>query len=80
MPPPSQDVIPEPESKENKKFKTKSSTQQPKSTPPVPILSQKLQMLQTQPIIDLTDDDDDKDFVQTIPAMSQRSGKKLKLI
>ncbi|CAF1225283.1 unnamed protein product [Adineta ricciae] len=83
MPPPSQiptqDVTPVSERKENKKFKSKSSTQQSKSTPPVPILSQKLQVLQTQPIIDLTDDDDDKDFVQIIPAISQPSAKRLKL-
>ena len=40
----------------------RSLTQYPRSSPPVPILSQKLTSSRTQTIIDLTDDDDN-DFI-----------------
>jgi hypothetical protein len=60
------------------KFFQRSFTQQPRSSPPVPILSQKMNSSRTQTIIDLTDDDDD-DFIQSTSSLSFQPIKKLKL-
>lgn len=58
------------------KFFRRSLTQQPRSSPPVPILSQKIDPSRIQTIIDLTDDDDD--FIQSSSSLSFRRVKKLK--
>jgi hypothetical protein len=92
MPPPSQiqEMIDLTDNDDDKKMKKKYSkqminktiekynTQRPRSTPPVPILSQKDNSPRTQTIIDITDDDDD-DFVLSTPSFSYRPKKKLKL-
>jgi len=54
----------------------KCLSQHPVSTPPVPILSQKINSSRTQTIIDLTDDDDD--FIQSTSTYSYRPEKKFK--
>lgn len=48
---------------------------------PVPLPVEKKSLSQAQHFIDLTEDDDEdnQDFVQSMPAYSNRSGKKLKL-
>lgn len=59
------------------KFLEKSFTQHSISSPPVPILSQKINSSRTPIVLDLTDDDDD-DFVETTSSYFSRPGKKLK--
>jgi len=48
------------------------------STPPAPILSQKIDSSRIQMTIDLTDDDDDDDFIQSTSSFSYRPVKKFK--
>ncbi|CAF1042294.1 unnamed protein product [Adineta steineri] len=77
MPPPSQvqnviDITDDED--ENMKNCQKSDTQYSTSTPPVPILSQKINSFQSQSIIDITDDDDD--FIQSTASFSSRPNKK----
>jgi hypothetical protein len=52
--------------------------QRPKCMPPPIIPSQKVNSPRTQTVVDLTDDDDDGDFIQSTPSFSFRPGKKLK--